>query len=537
MKPYHLYGLSLLSGLMLWLSWPATGDISLLLFVAFVPLLIAEDAISRDTLTKRSILPYAYTCFFAWNALTTWWIYYSTFFGMVAAIVFNSLFMATIFWLFHLTKRHVGRNQGYIALVLYWIGWEYVHSQWELSWPWLTLGNGFANRVEWIQWYEFTGVFGGSLWVLVANIFIYRVVNPWMESGSLQYLKRRSGILQLLYVIVWIIVPVILSGNIYNNYVEKADAVNVVVVQPNIDPYSEKFSGSYSEQLQKMFALAETALKPSTDYLVFPETALTENLWENTPEDSYTVGAIRIFLAKYPGLTIITGASTYKVYYPGESLPATARKFRDEDAYYDAFNTALQFDSTGKMAVYHKSKLVVGVERMPYPALFSPLEKFAINLGGTSGSLGTQPERGVFVHPAKNLAIAPVICYESIYGEFVTEYIHKGARLIFIITNDGWWDDTPGYRQHLAYGSLRAIETRRSIARSANTGVSCFINQRGDIMQPTPWWQPITISATINANDKMTFYTVFGDYIARLSLFVGLMLLGWTIVRNKIKKT
>jgi apolipoprotein N-acyltransferase len=129
------------------------------------------------------------------------------------------------------------------------------------------------------------------------------------------------------------------------------------------------------------------------------------------------------------------------------------------------------------------------------------------------------------------------ICYESIYGRFYTEYIKKGANLMFIITNDGWWDNTPGYRQHLTYASLRAVETRRSIARSANTGVSALINQRGEITARAGWWTPAVLKGTLHANDKHTFYVTHGDYIGRLACFVMLLLLLVTAVRRMARLT
>ena len=136
-------------------------------------------------------------------------------------------------------------------------------------------------------------------------------------------------------------------------------------------------------------------------------------------------------------------------------------------------------DTTDRFQLYHKSKLVVGVENMPFTHLFKPIEKLAINLGGTVGTIGTSKERTVFVRERDHLKVAAVICFESIFGEFCTKFVRNGAQLFFIITNDGWWKDTPGHKQHMAYARLRTIECRRSIARSANTGISAFINQRG----------------------------------------------------------
>ncbi len=149
-------------------------------------------------------------------------------------------------------------------------------------------------------------------------------------------------------------------------------------------------------------------------------------------------------------------------------------------------------------------------------------------MGGTTGNLGSQEESSVFIAD-DSIKIAPVICYESVFGDYINSFVKKGAELIFIITNDGWWRNSPGYKQHFSFARLRAIETRRSIARAANTGISGFINQRGDVIQQTAWWQPDAISGELNVNDKITFYVKHGDYIARISLFMSVLLILYLI--------
>jgi apolipoprotein N-acyltransferase len=177
---------------------------------------------------------------------------------------------------------------------------------------------------------------------------------------------------------------------------------------------------------------------------------------------------------------------------------------------------------------------VNGVEKIPFMKYLGFLREIFIDLGGASGSLGSQDEASVFVSH-DGTKIAPVICYESVFGEYLTSYIKKGAGLIFIITNDGWWKNTPGYKQHISFARLRAIETRRSIARSANTGISCFINQRGDIIQPTAWWTATAIKGQLNVNDEMSFYVKYGDFIARISLFISIMLVLYLISVGLLK--
>ena len=220
------------------------------------------------------------------------------------------------------------------------------------------------------------------------------------------------------------------------------------------------------------------------------------------------------------------------MYDKEEALSETARYHQRAERYYDAYNTALQIDTSG-IQIYHKSKLVPGVEMMPFAPLLQHIKSLSIDLGGISGSLGSQKERSVFY--SKQATVAPIICYESVYGEYVLEYIRRGADMLTIITNDGWWKDTPGYRQHLAYASLRAIETRRAIARSANTGISGFIDANGNISEATEWWQSAVISTELPTYQGITFYTLYGNYIGRLATFVFVILFFYSLAKREIR--
>jgi apolipoprotein N-acyltransferase len=172
---------------------------------------------------------------------------------------------------------------------------------------------------------------------------------------------------------------------------------------------------------------------------------------------------------------------------------------------------------------YHKSKLVAGVELMPFESVLGSLSKLSLDLGGTTGSLGQQEERAVLRYGRAGLRIVPAICYESVFGEHVAAHVRNGGNLIAIMTNDGWWDDSPGYRQHLSFASIRAIETRRSIVRSANTGISCIVDQRGVIHYRTGWWQPAAFRATVHLNEDTTFFVRHGDLLGRLAVIVALI--------------
>jgi apolipoprotein N-acyltransferase len=166
----------------------------------------------------------------------------------------------------------------------------------------------------------------------------------------------------------------------------------------------------------------------------------------------------------------------------------------------------------------------------PYPKVFVPIDNL---LGGLMGRNVGQKEVSLlnFSYGGKTVPTGCAICYESVYGEHCAEYVRKGAKLLTVITNDAWWGDTPGYRQHLSYSSLRAIETRRDIARCANTGISAIINQKGQILESSPWWETAVIRSKINLTDGETFFVRNGDIAGRICSFMFLLLLLAMVVR------
>lgn len=524
MQKLKLAGLAILSGLLMGISWPETGGLAPLFFIALLPLLYIEYTISQnnDHYGSRHVFYFSYLTFFTFNTFTTWWIWYASEGGMIMAEVLYSLFMSLTFLCFHFTKKKLGNNKGYFSLIVLWLGFEWLHFNWEFSHPWNPFGNVFANYTRLIQWYEYSGVAGGTLWVLLSNIFIFHFLKRIIILGQ----SFKNNFKFLIGITLLLFAPSILSLMIYHKYVEEKNPIEITIVQPNIDPYKDKFGGmTEAEQVDRILNLASKKTTLTTDYIIAPETAIPRGAVESEIENNYAIKIIRDFIKNYPKTNFIIGATTYIEYPKNANKPTlTARSNINTDGWYDVFNSALQISNNQPIQFYHKSKLVLGVEKLPYPKFFSLFEKFAINLGGTVGSYGTEKEAHNLIN---NNKIAPVICYESIYGEYVTNYIKKKANAIFIITNDGWWEDTPGYKQHLSYARLRAIENRRSIARSANTGISCFINQRGDIIQPTNWWKQEVIRGSINLNSKITYYTNNGDYIGRTAGFIAVLLLLW----------
>ncbi|MEM8907098.1 MAG: apolipoprotein N-acyltransferase [Bacteroidota bacterium] len=519
------------SAVLLSLGFP-TLPFTFLMFVGFVPLLWVEQQLSTrsEAPAKWEVFKYSYHTFVVWNILTTYWVANTLFVAGVVAVMVNALLMSIPFVLFHQTKKMLNPKLGYLGFVAYWVSFEYIHLRWEISWPWLTLGNSFAEFPSWVQWYEYTGVFGGSLWILLANVLIFQ---SWQNYRSGKGFGKRGW-----QAAAWIIIPLVLSLVMYFTYENRGKSVEVVSVQPNFEPHYQKFTVRRKDILDQFISLSESQLTPETDYLLFPETSFGRIKIKDVVNSSNAMQALKAMVDRYPKLKLVSGISAQHIYEPGEPhSPAVRMHVRKTDTlYWESYNAAVQL-SSGQPDVpyYFKSILVPGAEFFPYRNILFFIKPLVDGLGGSFSGLGKQKERTAFF-AEDGSGVAPVICYESIYGEYATGYVRKGANALFIVTNDGWWDNTAGHRQHMAFATLRAIETRRSIARSANTGTSAFVNQRGDITQATQYEEAIAIRGQIQLNDRLTFYVLWGDLIGRLLGFTAILLLLNTFVKARLPK-
>lgn len=542
---------ALLSGALLAVAWPGAGGLTPLIFFAWVPLLLAEDRYARSPkeARPRNFIPYVMLALLLWNLATTWWLFHvsehtaTRLFTLIGPNVGNVLLMSLPWVLMRWARRGLGAWGARAMLVVAWIAFERFHMHWDLSWPWLTLGNVFAAQTQWVQWYELTGHLGGSVWIWCVNLAILRVALAPM-GGAGRAINARTTIAAMLIVVPWGA-----SWIRYLTFQEQGQTAEVVIVQPNIDPYNEKFGADPLEQLDRMLDQARPLMSDSTALVVLPETALQEattlsnehgqlvfhGLWENDMSGSRSVQRIRAFLQQYPGASLITGMSSARLYPPGAELPASARMIEGLGQAYEYYNAALMVRPDGTTEVYNKSKLVPGVELLPFEEVLGPLGWISVDLGGTTGSLGTQKERSVIRDGSGKVALAPTICYESIYGDHVAAHVRNGANVIVVMTNDGWWKDTPGYKQHLLYGKLRAVETRRDVARCANTGISCFIDQRGDMHQQTGWWVEAAIKGGVHTRTDLTFYVRYGDYIGK-GAYAALLLLVLASIGAMVRK-
>ncbi len=405
----------------------------------------------------------------------------------------------------------------YLFFIVMWLAWEHIYFNVEISWPWLVLGNSFATSVKLVQWYEIFGTVGGSLWILLTNVLIYFTVLSLCNDYSKRSVKWFFSISAFLLIAV----PVVCSLVRYNNYKETEPGIEVVVVQPNIDPF-KKYGILPQEELDRnMLEQVGGIITPDTKYIITPET-FTYGLDLDNPTGSASFLRYRDFLSKYPEVNLLVGVLTYK-YYPTYSKPTSSARPNGK-FWYDVYNTALMMDYDGRFEYYHKSKLVPGVEIIPYQQYVPFLADLISKFGGADNSYGTQEDMSILEGNDGN-KVGAMICYESIYGDYSRRAAKMGATFMAVMTNDGWWGDTPGYRQHFRYASLRAIEMRRDVVHATNTGISGFINQRGDASQKTPWWEAVAIRGEVHPNSVITPFTKYGDVVGLTAAYAFLPLL------------
>lgn len=532
----HNYLLALLSAIILWLGWPPVPYSSILLLIGFVPLLVAIENIIRGNYENkgRKIFLVSFVTGVTWNTASIYWVFnaMNAFLPswvsiLIALIPFTlaPLLMSIVLRLYYSLrkKRHIAIS--FIGLISMWITYEYLHQYWDLAFPWMTLGNGFANFHELAQWYSFTGVYGGTAWIWIVNVLVFLAY--WQYKEKVYSFSQKKLLAGIGLVIIF---PVLSSLITYTSYVEHINPSEVVVVQPNIDPYGKFGSISPQEQLEELITLSTSVAKPNTEFFIWPETAISGQGGINEAEfrDHGAYQRVIHFLDQFHNGNVLSGIESYGLFI--EQLTMTARPFAGQ--YVESYNAAVLIDDSSKLQFYHKSKLVPGVEQMPFGKVLAFMKPLFAHFGGTTGGYGSDDAPSVF-YSQSGIGIAPVICYESIWGDYVSQYVKDGAQLIAVITNDGWWKNTSGKDQHLAYAKLRAIENRRWVARSANTGISAFINQRGDIVQKTEWWVPAALAQEVNLNEEITLYTQHGDLIVYIGILGSLLALLLIIIPQR----
>lgn len=495
--------LTLTAGVLLGMSYPPI-PFPFLIFPAFLFIFRIIDLAA----SARAAAYWTYPAFLIWNLITTYWLMMATLAGGVAAILANAAVMTIPVMLQHKVQRK--NISGWLIALLqtaFWISYEYLHHQWDLAWPWLTLANAWANVPVVVQYISFTGYWGISAWILLTTALAYQgfrnnnVASRWASLGILVLFPLWSAMVSL------------------QSDSTPSQEQEVVVVQPNFDSYQPNggFSTSY-QATEHLLQLTDSVRTADTEAVIWPENAIQARI-SNLDTFSKTSENTKTKLNKKAanwGATLISGA-TYFQYYGKNNVPRLP--YHSGNKRYLPFNAALAFYPSEEMEIYRKHNLVPIVERVPFVNFLNTIDFFNwVNWNRIQGYGKGHKPISFSVGQTKTPAL---ICYDSVFPSWVRNYVVQGAGYLTIITNDGWWGNTSGHEQHFAYARLRAIEFDRWVVRSANNGISGIIAPNGSVKIETPYWETTSFRYNIPVLTTQTFYARFGDWLPIIMLILS----------------
>jgi len=530
--------LSLFSGILLGFSFPPF-KLGILACFGFVPFFILLDRIEKYGRALR----YSYLTFFIFNVISIGWIGGWTvatdiflMIGCLILLLMHPFFFCVPVFVYLFTKKHLGERIALAAFPFFWVAFEYLHSLGELAFPWLTLGNTQTYDIYRIQYITYTGVYGISFWILWMNVAFYFLYTKLAHREWRNF--SWQSITTVIVVLLLYLLPQFYSWRVMPASEPEYPKLKVGIVQPHIDPW-KKWEMSGFEQVQLCLAMAKgLAAKNDLDLVIWPETAITYYILLPRYHQDYNMLKQAIDTLNIP---LLTGFPDVTYYLSKKDAPPGSKQISGTDQFYDSFNSIMLLEPNSYVVQrYHKIKLVPFSERVPYAETLTflvDLVKWNVGLSGW----GIGKDSTIFeIHNLRSgsayvARFWAMVCYESIYADFVSAFVKKGAQFLIIVTNDSWWGKSSGPYQHAQYAVLRAIENRRSIARCANGGISCFIDAYGRMINPTELYTRAAIVGEVELRDELTFYTKHGDVFAISCSYVSgiIFILGIVI---KIKK-
>ncbi len=525
--------LSLLTGLFLGLAFPPL-PFSFLAFVGFVPIFIV--------LERKPKRPYLliYLLFSVYHLITNWWLSswqpnadpYLIVSGIAVWLVHPFFFMLP-FVFYKIIRKRTSFEFAILLFPFIWTVFEWSRTFSDIAYSWLTIGYTQVYNIYWLQFIDITGIFGASFLIVLINSLILIVMKKVQEN---KLMPEPSDVINIkgVKLILSIIVSVLIIPYIYG--IIKVSAYNfdkiksesritrIGVVQGNINPW-RKWEVSTLEQIFIHRDLHDSLIKKvgKLDLVVWPETAITFHSIELNSE--YNLNFLLDNLTQNE-TSLFAGFADIVSLKPGERISATSKKyFGDESKYYNSFNSAivLNYDPimTQNPQIYHKMRLTPFGERVPYVEhLKFALKWLEWGVGISSWSIGTEQKNLIIENPERIFKIAPIICIESVFPDFVRNFSKLGAEVFCVVTNDGWYDHTFGPEQHYQIAVARAIENRKFLVRCANTGISGVIQPNGLSLIKAPQYQKLAFASEVPLMNEITFYSQHGDWLPLLSLVV-----------------
>lgn len=516
----------LASGLLLTLCFPDT-QWSLLAWIALVPLLVSI----RNTPPNRAFkmgLTMGMAHFFP---LIYWILPTLRMYGNLPVfLAFPVLFLLVCYLalypaVFCLILSWKSRQKGFspfmpLVASFVWVGLEFIRTRLFTGFPWGLTGYSQYMQTSLIQIADVTGVYGISFVIILVNATL---ATAWHHLKTPKHAPEKPR-LQTASLIAWpILVIIILTGMIAYGHarlstMEKEMALApqrmISVIQGNI-AQSEKWDDAYKKETVDIYCrLSRKAAEAHpTDLIIWPETALPfYYTWEKEISDEVN--------------TCIRQSKAWFI------IGSPAFSLRGEDD-FQFFNRAYMLTPRAEISsVYDKIHLVPFGEYVPFGNYLTFLDKLTSQAGDFSPGIKNAPPLAFKENQAGIL-----ICFEIIFPQLASTVVKNGADLLVTMTNDAWFGRTSAPLQHFSMAVFRAVENRRSVARSANTGISGFIDPGGKINETTSLFEETALTRQVACLTSMSFYTRHGDVFAELCLLATLVFLVVPLGGKKISES
>jgi len=411
------------------------------------------------------------------------WITIGVFFIFVIHGVYFGIF--TYFF-----KKNLEQKFSFLTIPLFYTLLEIIRSKTELGFPWVVMFLTQKNNLPLIQIIEFTGPFFITFFIVFINYSIF----------------KRDKKLVLLSVILFLFFE-IYGFYLLNRNITPFRKINVAIYQPHIPLTSsrdEEFK--MAEKIYTSLAVKNVLLS------VFPESSIPSF----ARFDTNVVKIIKNFVKSTGSYLIFGNADAIKV-----------------KGKYKFYNTSFLVNKEGRITnYYYKTHLTPFGEALPYDEKFPILRKLQFGQGNYSRG------KKLRIFKIEDFEVFTPICFESIFTEISREAVKKGANLLVNITSDGWFGKSLGPRVHRDLAIFRTIETRRYLVRSARSGISCIVDEKGRVLKELGLFRRGVLKYTVPLFKYKTFYVKFGKImdVFYFIIFVLLITLQLSLVSSRAQK-
>ncbi len=490
--------LSSVSGILLVLGFPPF-DLYPLAWIAIVPLLI-----SLQGKNVRSSFFTGMLTGLVYFTGTIYWVSHSMLvYGNIPALLSYlallllclclALYIGTFSMLFNFLSRN-SRLPATLTVPVLWVSLEFLRTYALTGFPWAMLGYTQYSFLPLIQVADVTGVYGVSFLVAAANGALYDLTFLRRRKPAGIRLSRLAGIIIFLFVVT----ASLLYGTEKLKGGESGEKIRVSIVQGNIEQDKKWNPDFQREVIDKYKELTTRTLPFNPDIIIWPESAMP-----------FVFGYDKTLTREL--ITFQKQLNTYLLF--GSVLVKDGNKDM-------LSNSAVLLSPTGSVvSVYDKMHLVPFGEYVPLRRFFPFIGKMVAAIGDfVRGNKST-------VMQTPFAKIGNLICYEIIFPDLARKVTERGANLLVTITNDAWFGRTAAPYQHFSMAVFRAIENRVPVARSANTGISGFIDSRGRIMSKSDIFVDAILTEEISVGQERSFYSKYGDIFAFSCMIISTLLI------------